>query len=400
MNDKVDGSALPSQFGGYRGHEERHVVRDDLDQAACGWPAIRLRCRGLDPDQGAPKLPTAAASPASYFDLTFTAAAGRPYRLWVRGRAENNAWTNDSVFVQFSGTVSASGTPEYRIGTNSAASLSIEEGAGLGLSGWGWQDTGYGSVAPPVYFAASGPQTIRIQQREDGISIDQVVLSPSAYLTVPPGASKNDATIYTASAGSSPAPAPAPTPPPSGGASEVVLYAADAQVIGSAWLREADGAAAGGARLWNPDHGAAKLATAAADPGSYFELTFSAESGRPYRLWIRGKADHNAWSNDSAFVQFSGSVTQWGSPEYRIGTTSATVVSIEEGSGAGLSGWGWQDNGYSGAGPLIYFASSGPQTIRIQPREDGLSIDQIVLSAGAYLSAPPGGAKNDSTILR
>ncbi len=76
------------------------------------------------------------------------------------------------------------------------------------------------------------------------------------------------------------------------------------------------------------------------------------------------------------------------------------MVSIEEGSGAGLSGWGWQDNGYSSLGPLIYFASSGSQTIRIQQREDGLSIDQIVLSAGAYLSAAPGASKNDSTILR
>jgi hypothetical protein len=129
-------------------------------------------------------------------------------------------------------------------------------------------------------------------------------------------------------------------------------------------------------------------------------MTFSAEAGRAYRLWIRGKADNNAWTNDSAFVQFSGSVSEAGSPEYRIGTSSATVVSIEEGSGAGLSGWGWQDNGYSSLGPLIYFASSGIQTIRIQQREDGLSIDQIVLSAGAYLSAAPGASKNDATILR
>ena len=358
-----------------------------------------------NPDQGAAKLTTAAAAPASYFDLTFSAEAGRPYRLWIRGRADNNAWTNDSVFVQFSGTVSEGGTPEYRIGTSAAASLSIEEGSGLGLSGWGWQDTGYGTIAPPLYFAASGPQTIRIQQREDGISIDQVMLSPSAYLTVPPGAAKNDATIYTASSGTAslapaPAPVPVPTPAPPASASEVVLYAANAQLIGAAWRREADVAAAGGARLWNPDQGAAKLATAAATPGSYIELTFSAEAGRAYRLWIRGKADNNAWTNDSAFVQFSGSVSQAGSPEYRIGTTTAAVVSIEESAGAGLSGWGWQDNGYSGLGPLIYFASSGSQTIRIQQREDGLSIDQIVLSAGAYLSAAPGASKNDATILR
>ena len=352
-----------------------------------------------NPDRGAPKLTSASASPGSYFELTFTAEAGRPYRLWIRGRAENNSWTNDSVFVQFSGTVSEWGTPEYRIGTTSAASLSIEEGSGMGLSGWGWQDSGYGSAAPPVYFAASGPQTLRIQQREDGISIDQVVLSPSAYLTVPPGASKNDSTIYTASSGSS-SPPPPQQPAPSAAGGEIVLYAANAQATGSAWQREADGLAAGGARMWNPDQGAAKLGAAAAAPASYFELTFAAEAGRPYRLWLRGKADNNAWTNDSAFVQFSGSVSQSGAAEYRIGTTSAAVVSIEEGSGTGLSGWGWQDNGYSALGPLIYFASSGSQTIRIQQREDGMSIDQIVLSPSAYLSSAPGASKNDTTIMR
>ena len=30
-----------------------------------------------------------------------------------------------------------------------------------------------------MYFATTGPQTIRIQRREDGISIDQIVLSPA-----------------------------------------------------------------------------------------------------------------------------------------------------------------------------------------------------------------------------
>jgi hypothetical protein len=74
-------------------------------------------------------------------------------------------------------------------------------------------------------------------------------------------------------------------------------------------------------------------------------------------------------------------------------------VSIEEGSGKGLSGWGWQDNGYDSLGPLVYFAITGTQTIRIQQREDGVSIDQIVLSPSAYLTTAPGAAKNDSTIL-
>ena len=49
--------------------------------------------------------------------------------------------------------------------------------------------------AAPVYFATTGPQTIRIQVREDGLALDQIVLSSDRYLTTSPGAFKNDTTI-------------------------------------------------------------------------------------------------------------------------------------------------------------------------------------------------------------
>ena len=100
------------------------------------------------------------------------------------------------------------------------------------------------------------------------------------------------------------------------------------------------------------------------------------------------------------FVQFSGSVTAEGAPIYRIGTTSATTVNLEDCSGCRLAGWGWQDNGWGVGllGPPIYFDGT-TQTIRIQQREDGYSIDQIVLSPSMYLSRAPGALKNDSLIL-
>jgi len=47
----------------------------------------------------------------------------------------------------------------------------------------------------------------------------------------------------------------------------------------------------------------------------------------------------------------------------------------------------------------MYFAATGSQTIRVQVREDGLSIDQIVLSADRFLAVAPGAARNDTTIL-
>jgi hypothetical protein len=74
---------------------------------------------------------------------------------------------------------------------------------------------------------------------------------------------------------------------------------------------------------------------------------------------------------------------------------------LEDCSGCGLQAWGWNDNAYgSGApGPLVYFAKDGNQTLRIQTREDGLSLDQIVLSAERYLTDAPGKTKNDDTIV-
>jgi len=180
---------------------------------------------------------------------------------------------------------------------------------------------------------------------------------------------------------------------------DVVLYASETTAKAGNWLVEADATAAGGARIRYPDAGGPKLTTAAANPAHYFETTFTAQAGVAYRLWMRGKADANSTNNDSAFVQFSGSVDSAGAAVFRIGTTAATMFNLEECTGCGLSAWGWNDNLFQGLGPLIYFATSGTQTIRVQLREDGLAIDQIVLSPQQYLNNSPGATKNDNTIL-
>ena len=180
---------------------------------------------------------------------------------------------------------------------------------------------------------------------------------------------------------------------------EVVLRAASAPVVAGAWSAVSDTGASNGVALWTPDAGVPKLAAPSTTPRDYFELTFQARAGVPYRLWFRGKANADAWTNDSAFVQFSGSTDAAGVPAFRIGTTSAAIVSLEQCSGCGVLGWGWSDNGYGGDGPPIYFASDGPQRIRVQGREDGFIVDEIVLSPQKYLSAAPGAAKQDTTIL-
>ena len=174
----------------------------------------------------------------------------------------------------------------------------------------------------------------------------------------------------------------------------------NAQTHGT-WTKEARSDAASATVVRSPNAGAAKVVTVPVPAVNYFELRFDAEAGRPYHLWIRGIALSDYWGNDSVHVQFSDSIDLSGAPRWRIGTASSTEVNLEDCSGCGLRGWGWQDNGWGSgvSGPPIYFASSGTHVIRVTIREDGFSIDQIVLSSSRYLTASPGALKNDSVIL-
>src|SRR5687767_8586324 len=184
------------------------------------------------------------------------------------------------------------------------------------------------------------------------------------------------------------------------GSVDIVLRPGGGATVFGGWMVVSDSTAAGGSALRHPNAGAAKLTQALAQPVNYFQQTFTAEAGVPYRLWLRGRAQSNYWGNDSVFVQFDTSV-EAGAAKYRIGTSSALEVNLEDCSGCGLSGWGWQDTGWGAGvlGPEVTFASAGSQRIRIQTREDGFTIDQIVLSPQRYLTTAPGALKNDTTIV-
>ena len=363
-----------------------------VDPSAAAGRAI------LHPDAGAAKVTTPFAEPANYAELSFNADAGGPYHLWIRGKAQKDSYYNDSVYVQLSDSADAAGKPLWRIGTTSAATIVLEDCAGsCPEHNWGWQDSGYGKgmLGRDFWLTGSGSHTVRIQTREDGLAIDQIVVSKDTYLHASPGTPADDTLVLPVTV--------YPTPPPSGDActaGEVVLYAST-PTRSATWTSISDQTAAGGMRIADPDRGAPKLTTALASPAKYFELEFAADATVDYRLWIRGKAEKDYWGNDSVFVQFGDSVSPSGTPAWRIGTTAATEVNLEECSGCGVKGWGWQDNGWGVGvmGALVRFATSGTHTIRVQTREDGFSIDQIVLSSGKYVTASPGALKSDTAIL-
>ena len=151
------------------------------------------------PDAGAGKLNTALASPTNYFDVWVLADPTQTYKLWVRLKAQNDSWANDSVFLQFDGGALTGGQTRYATGTTDALAINLEECSGCGVSGWGWRDERWGSKlngAPALLrFPEGGWRRLRVQTREDGVSIDQIVLSSERYLTAPPGPAKRDTTI-------------------------------------------------------------------------------------------------------------------------------------------------------------------------------------------------------------
>jgi hypothetical protein len=175
-------------------------------------------------------------------------------------------------------------------------------------------------------------------------------------------------------------------------------------VPNGAWTAVADSTAADGERYVEPNRGAPKSAAPLANPTNYLWVEFVADPNLTYKLWVRGKAEGNSWANDSIWMQFSGATNTAGTALFRTGTASGLAINLETCSGCGLSGWGWRDERWGptlNAEPvLLRFPQGGSQSIVIQSREDGMSVDQIVLSAEKYRTAAPGTAKNDNTIVK
>ncbi|MEO5898228.1 MAG: phospholipase D-like domain-containing protein [Vicinamibacterales bacterium] len=202
--------------------------------------------------------------------------------------------------------------------------------------------------------------------------------------------------------GSASPPPPPPPPPPDPAAPEIVIYGSDIPVanLHGNWARVNDSTAAAGIAIASADLKASTVQTPYAAPTDYVDVTFTAQAGVRYRLWIRIKAANSEKFNDSFFVQFSGALGSQGTPIYRIGTPTALNVNQATCASCIPAGWGWQNHAYWEADTgEVWFATSGTQTMRIQIREDGVALDQIILSPSRYVDAAPGPTTNASNIV-
>ncbi|HXE79123.1 MAG TPA: Ig-like domain-containing protein [Vicinamibacterales bacterium] len=325
------------------------------------------------------------ASPANFFEAAFDAPAGVEYQVWVRLRAIGNGKSSDSVWVQFSDAVTAGGAPLYRVGTTDGLLVNLESCSGCGSSGWGWKSGSFWITPSYVRFPQGGTHVIRIQPREDGVEVDQIVLTPVSAAAPAPGPDRDDNTILAAS------------PLPS---ADVVLYASDfaAHDVHGHWSLVANNGSPDHVSLRSQD-GKFQTAQPQASPANHAEVTFAAAAGQPYRVWLRLKAAKNSTSSDAVWLQFSDSVSG-STPVYRIGTTGGFGVALQTSESIKPINWGWTGsaNGLVQP-PAVTFAWSGLHRLRIQTWEDGVEVDQIVLSPVRYFDEAPGAQKNDATTV-
>src|SRR4029077_20495850 len=89
-----------SSGGGTVPHDEIVLDARNVASSFGAWQLVPDEVHGsmlAQPDAGPPKLTTAQAFPSNWFSFTFSADAGRPYHLWIHGRAQNDSWQNDSI---------------------------------------------------------------------------------------------------------------------------------------------------------------------------------------------------------------------------------------------------------------------------------------------------------------
>ena len=240
---------------------------------------------------------------------------------------------------------------------------------------------------------------MRVQQREDGAIVDEIVLSPDTYLTAAPGVRDNDTTILPANDGSgSP---PPPPPPPS--EPDVVLWTANVapSAITGNWQALSDTTAAGGAGNVEPRRRPGEDLARARVAVELLRDDVQRE-GRHRRITCGfGCARRTTRCRTiQSHLQFSDSVDSGGSPIMRMGTTGSAEVVLQDGSsGAADHGWGWSDNGWGVPGVEHLFRDHGHAHDTRTAARGRRVVDQIVLSPGTYLTTAPGPRRDDTTII-
>ena len=170
---------------------------------------------------------------------------------------------------------------------------------------------------------------------------------------------------------------------PQSPAPEVVVYASD--LTGSA-LSEFDfwndPASPGGKLAGTPNGGGHLDPPPENDPHVTFKVRV--QKGVAYRCWIHMKVGPPKGESlaNMLWVQLSGAVDKANREAFRPGTDSYLTA-----KGPTRLGWSWV--GCESADPLIYFATTGEVTVRLQAGMEGVGFDQFILSPARFKTQAP-----------
>jgi predicted MPP superfamily phosphohydrolase len=188
---------------------------------------------------------------------------------------------------------------------------------------WGWEDsTRFGPDDGTVGFASDGRQVIRVQSRQDGVSLDTILLCPDERL--------NDALRRRMAADIDRMLTSEDRQKTHPDLIMIPASAVDSARIYGKWKRKRDPSALSGFCLTDLPPQQVWHYQPLIQPEHYFEAEFSARKDVRYRVWIRLKAYRGDPLHDSVYVQFNDSVDRGGSPRYRIGRPAQAKARLGE----------------------------------------------------------------------
>lgn len=293
----------------------------------------------------------ADSSPELHYQVDFEAAG--TYYVWIRAAAAGDA--ADSLHIGLDGAALASGR---------AVDFVADET-------WRWSNALMSGDRAAIMVSAPGLHTVNVWAREDGLRLDQILLTRDAGLV--PADSIPDESQPTATAG------PTATPPPLDPAPIVVdsppipehdglaVFEAEqfhlhAPRAGHGWALEsgAAGASGAGSLSISPDVGWYRTSDyAGASPELQYQVEFG-EAGT-YYVWIRALA--GSGGSDSLHVGLAGVPLDSG----------RAIDFVQDGT------WRWS-NARSGGVATLTVAAPGVHAVNLWAREDGLRIDRVVLT--------------------
>ena len=203
--------------------------------------------------------------------------------------------------------------PDFFMSGIDALEVNLADYTELGTNDWTWQDNAYwSSDSADVYFERDGKHTIRVLRREDGVAIDQILLTPHDSVAQYPPALSSEA-CYRKQDG------------------DILINTSDikqSNIYGS-WNMDTDNKACDNSMLADLPDLHNKVEVPDISQKNYFETTFDARRGVKYHLWLRMKSNNASATSDSVYVQFSDSLNAAGMPRYQINRTLKDIYDVE-----------------------------------------------------------------------